>query len=76
MVKFFCDRCSAEVENLDALLEFAIDVTERPNQSVWSWRSEVCHDCYETLKEEVYHRILAPPLVEENRKKPARRAAS
>jgi hypothetical protein len=76
MVKFFCDRCSAEVENLDALLEFSIDVTERPNQSVWSWRSEVCQDCYEALKEEVLNRIIAPPVVEENRKRPARRAAS
>jgi hypothetical protein len=76
MVKFFCDRCGAEVENLDALLEFSIDVTERPNQSVWNWRAEVCQDCYESLKEEIHTRIIAPPMVEENRKRPARRVAS
>ena len=76
MVKFFCDRCGVEVENLDALFEFSIDVTERPNRSVWNWRSEVCQDCYEALKEEVLNRIVTPPAVEENRKKPARRVAS
>jgi hypothetical protein len=76
MVKFFCDRCSAEVENLDALLEFSIDVTERPNQSVWSWRSEVCQDCYESLKEEVHIRIIAPPVVEESRRRSSRKVAS
>lgn len=76
MVKFFCDRCGAEVENLDGLLEFSIEVNERPNRSVWSWRSEVCQECYESLKEEIHARIVAPPLVEANRKKPARRVAS
>jgi len=76
MVKFFCDRCNAEVENLDALFEFSIGVTERPNRSIWNWRSEVCHDCYEALKEEILNRVVAPPVVEESRKKPARRAAS
>lgn len=77
MVKFFCDRCRAEVENLDALLEFSIEVNERPNRSMWSWRAEVCQDCCETLKGEIHQHIVAPPPTsEENRKKPTRKAAS
>lgn len=76
MVKFFCDRCGAEVENLDLLLEFSIDVTERPNRSVWSWRTEVCQECYDLMKEEINSRIIAPPAVEENKKRSARKAAS
>jgi hypothetical protein len=76
MVKFFCDRCGAEVENLDALLEISIDVTERPNHSVWSWRSEVCQDCYDTMKEDINNRIIAPPVVEDNKKRGTRKAAS
>ena len=76
MVKFFCDRCGNEVENLDALLEFSIDVTERLNRSVWSWRAEVCQECYETLKEEINSRLAPPPTTEENKKKGIRKAAS
>jgi hypothetical protein len=76
MVKFFCDRCGAEVENLDALLELSIDVTERPNHSVWSWHTEVCRECYELLKEEINTRIMSPPVAEENRRRGARKAAS
>ncbi|MBI3757618.1 MAG: hypothetical protein HY267_06545 [Deltaproteobacteria bacterium] len=76
MVKFFCDRCGVEVENLDALLELAIDVTERPNRLVWNWRAEVCQECLDTLKDEINTHIVAPPVVEENKRKGARRAAS
>jgi hypothetical protein len=76
MVKFFCDRCGVEVENLDGLLEFSIDVTERPNHSVWSWRAEVCRDCYDVMREDINTRITAPPVVEENKKRGARKAAS
>jgi hypothetical protein len=52
MVKFFCDRCGVEVENLDALRELAIDVTERPNRLVWNSRAEVCRECLDTLKDD------------------------
>lgn len=76
MVKFFCDRCSTEVENLDALLEFSIAVSERPNHLIWNWRAEVCQECYESLKEDINNRIISPPVIEETKKKPVRRAAS
>lgn len=75
MVKFFCDRCGNEVEGLDALLEFSISVAERPSRSLWSWRGEVCQDCYGQMKEEISNRILPPPPSEENKKKGMRKAA-
>ncbi|MBI3304037.1 MAG: hypothetical protein HYZ72_18380 [Deltaproteobacteria bacterium] len=73
MVKFYCDHCGNEVENLDALLEFSIDVTERPNRSIWNWRAEVCQECYEALKEEIGSRVVSPPAAEENKKKGVRK---
>lgn len=76
MVKFYCDRCSNEVENLDALLEFSIDVIERPNRSLWHWRAEVCQECYEALKEEMASRITPSPTAEEGKKKGIRKVTS
>ena len=73
MVRYYCDRCGNEVENLDALMEFSIDVTERPNRSLWHWRAEVCQECYEALKEEIAHRLAPPPTAEENKKKGVRK---
>ena len=37
MVKVYCDRCNTEVESLDALLQFSIEVTEQPNRTAWSY---------------------------------------
>lgn len=76
MVKFFCDRCGAEVEQLDELLDFSIEVNERPNHSIWNWRAEVCRSCYELLREELHQRLSAPATVEESRKKAVRKAVS
>ena len=73
MVKFYCDRCNNEVENLDALLEFSIDVVERPNRSLWHWRAEVCQECYEALKEDLTSRISPSPATEEGKKKSLRK---
>ena len=70
MVKVFCDRCNTEVESLDSLLNFSIEVTEQPNRSPWSWRAEVCQDCFETMKEEMTNRIVAQPTTEEKKKGP------
>src|SRR5688500_34190 len=49
MVRLCCDRCGNEVESLDALLEFTLDVTERPSRSLWHVRNELCQECYEVL---------------------------
>jgi len=73
MVKFFCDRCGNEVENLDTLLELSIDVAERPNRSQWHVRVEICQECYETLKEEISNRLSPSPGTEENKKKGVRK---
>jgi len=70
MVKVFCDRCNAEVDSLDALLNFSIEVTEQPNRSTWSWRAEVCQECFETMKEEISSRIVTQPVVDEKKKGP------
>jgi hypothetical protein len=68
MVKVFCDRCNTEVENLDALLNFSIEVTEQPNRSTWSWRAEVCQECFETMKDEISSRIATQPVADEKKK--------
>ena len=60
MVKVYCDRCNTEVDSLDALLQFSIEVTEQPNRTAWSWHAEVCQACFETMKEEITAR-LSPP---------------
>jgi hypothetical protein len=73
MVKFFCDRCGTEVESFDALIEFSLGATERPNRSIWSWQGEVCQECYETMKEEITNRVLPLPATEENKKKGIRK---
>ena len=70
MVKIFCDRCGNEVESLDALLQFSIEVTEQPNRSTWSWRAEVCQECFEAMKEEITTRVTQPS---EEKKKSAKR---
>ena len=70
MVKIFCDRCSNEVESLDALLQFSIEVMEQPNRSTWSWRAEVCQECFEAMKEEITTRVTQPS---EEKKKNAKR---
>jgi len=72
MVKFFCDRCLAEVEGIDSLVEFAVDVSERPNRPLWGWRAEVCRNCYEAMREEIISRI-ASFSSEEGRRRPALR---
>jgi hypothetical protein len=76
MVKFYCDRCGSEVEGLDALLEFSIDATERPNRSIWHWRAELCQECYETIKEELTNSIAPPQTTDESKKRGVRKVPS
>lgn len=72
MVRFYCDRCSAEVEGVDDLTEVVAEGRERPNLAAWSRRAEVCRGCYESLKES-FATLFGP--VEDNRRRPARRGA-
>ena len=73
MVRFYCDRCSNEVEGPDDLLEVSIDGRERPSLAAWSVRAEVCRSCYEGLREAITN-LLGPS--DDAKRKPVRRASS
>jgi hypothetical protein len=73
MVRFYCDRCSAEVEGPDDLVEISIEARERPSVSGWSWRSEVCRTCYESLREAMTNLLGSS---DEAKRRPVRRASS
>ena len=73
MVRFYCDRCSAEVEGPDDLVEVSVEGRERPSLSGWSFRAEVCRGCYEGLREAMTN-LLGPN--DETKRKPVRRASS
>ncbi|MGH7819900.1 MAG: hypothetical protein ACREQ9_09015 [Candidatus Binatia bacterium] len=73
MVRFYCDRCNAEVDGPDDLIEVVFEGRERPNLAAWSWRSEMCRSCYEALKESVGTLVGSS---EEGKRKPVRRSAS
>ena len=73
MVRFYCDRCNAEVETPDDLFEVALEGRERPSLLTgWSWRSEMCRSCYDTLKEGFQNLIGG----DEGKRKAVRRAGS
>jgi hypothetical protein len=76
MIKFFCDRCLAEVESMDSLVVFTIEVTERPNRSVWDWQGEVCQDCYEAMREEISAHVLSFSSEEGRRRSSLRKVTS
>lgn len=73
MVRFYCDRCNAEVEGPDDLVEISIEGRERPSVSSWSWRSEVCRTCYEGLREAMTNLLGSN---DETKRRPIRRASS
>jgi len=76
MVKFFCDRCLTEVESMDSLVVFTIDVAERPNRPVWNWQGEVCRDCYEAMREEISSRVLSFASEEVRKRPPLKKVTS
>ncbi len=76
MVKFFCDRCLREVEDLEALVEFSIEVSERPSRPVWSWRAEVCRDCYEAMRKEVSFHLASFASEEGKKASPLRKVGA
>ena len=72
MVRFYCDRCNAEVENPDDLIEVVAEGRERPNLSAWSRRAEVCRSCYGSLKDSFETLFGA---VEDSRRRSGRRGS-
>jgi hypothetical protein len=73
MIRFYCDRCNAEVEGPDDLIEVAVEGRERPNVAAWTWKSEMCRSCYDTLKEAINNLVGTS---DEARRKPNRRAGA
>lgn len=73
MVRFYCDRCSNEVEGPDELVELVIEGRERPSLAAWNAHLEVCRGCYDALREAITN-LLGPS--DEAKRKPVRRANS
>jgi hypothetical protein len=73
MVRFYCDRCNAEVEGPDDLVEIAVESRERPSLAAWNWRAEICRSCYDGVKEAMSNLFGSN---EEAKRKPVRRASS
>ncbi len=72
MVRYYCDRCNAEVESPDDLIEIAIEGRERPNYAAWNLRSELCRTCFEAAREQL---TAALGTGDETKRRSVRRAA-
>jgi hypothetical protein len=73
MVRFYCDRCNAEVEGPDELVEVTVESRERPTLAAWNWRSEMCRSCYDSLKDAMTNLFGSN---DDTKRKPVRRATS
>ena len=73
MVRFYCDRCNAEVEGPDELIELSVESRERPSLAAWTVRSEMCRTCYESVKDAMTNLLGSN---DEAKRKPVRRASS
>ncbi len=73
MVRFYCDRCSNEVEGPDDLIEITIEGRERPSLAAWNAHVEVCRTCYDSLRESITALLGS---AEDAKRKPVRRASS
>ena len=73
MVRFYCDRCNAEVEGPDELIEVSVESRERPSLAAWTVRSEMCRSCFDSVKEAMTNLLGSN---DEAKRKPVRRASS
>jgi hypothetical protein len=73
MVRFYCDRCNAEVDGPDDLVEVSVESRDRPTLAAWSARSEMCRSCYESVREAMTTLLGSK---DEAKQKPVRRASS
>jgi len=73
MVRFYCDRCNAEVEGPDDLVEVSVESRERPTLAAWSARAEMCRGCYDSVREAMTNLLGSK---DEAKQKPVRRASS
>jgi hypothetical protein len=51
MIRYFCDRCDAEVEHHTELVVFNAEVGEASASGSWRIRRELCPKCLEETKE-------------------------
>ncbi len=65
MVRFFCDRCEAEVEGQGDLTQFTAEVGDI-TISAWRTRRELCLKCVEEAKE-LLSKFFARPAVNRRR---------
>jgi hypothetical protein len=73
MVRFYCDRCNAQVDEPDDLVELRAESGERPTLAAWSVRSEMCRSCYDSVREAMTSLLGSK---DEAKQKPIRRANS
>jgi hypothetical protein len=65
MVRFFCDRCDAEVETQQDLTAFTSEVGDGVLSS-WRTRRELCQKCLDEAKELV-SKFFARPVANKRR---------
>lgn len=65
MVRFYCDRCEAEVETQQDLTAFTSEVGDGVLSS-WRNRRELCQKCLEEAKE-LFTKFFAKPAVTRRR---------
>lgn len=63
MIRYFCDRCEAEVEGQGDLSTFSTETGDLATSTGWRLRREVCQKCLEEGKEMVNKFFVknAPP---------------
>jgi hypothetical protein len=65
MVRFFCDRCDAEVEGQGDLASFTAEVGDGAVSS-WRARRDLCVKCLEEAKE-LFTKFFAKPASQRRR---------
>ena len=65
MIRFYCDRCDAEVETQQDLVAFTSEVGDAIMSS-WRTRRELCQKCLEEAKD-LITKFFAKPVVTRRR---------
>lgn len=65
MVRFFCDRCDAEVENQQELTTFATEAGDGVMSS-WRTRRDLCAKCLDEAKDMI-NKFFAKPAANRRR---------
>jgi len=60
MVRYFCDRCDAEVETHQDLTSFTSEVGDGVMSTSWRTKRDLCTKCLEEVKELVSKYFARP----------------